>query len=433
MDAALLRRGCGRRPRRRRGRRGWSCRLGGARREGGAEQRAEHQATVRAAVDAAVDTVVKVAGERLGAQADAGWRELATRQHAFEQQVGELRGSMVDQLALRNAAVEQHMGDVPGRAVAGRRAGGQPAARAGRAAGPGRDAPQRDGGGQRPPGRHHPVAAPGPGQPAPGASGASAWPTTCCGPPAWSRASATASSRPPRRAPCPTSPSCCPATVLHMDVKFPVDNYLRYLEATSERERDQHAIAFVRDVQARARAVEPRLHRPRRHPRRGAAVHPQRGGLRSPTSTTRPARRGPAAEGGAVLAQHALLGARRHPAGGRADPPAAHFRRDPGLLGRVRAAVEQVLRCARQGGAQPRHRAPQLGRPVGHPAPPARAELDRVGEPAPGELGRDGGPGHEADVAIEASHTGVAGDAEARRQATGEILPLPWPPASAAG
>jgi hypothetical protein len=49
------------------------------------------------------------------------------------------------------------------------------------------------------------------------------------------------------------------------------------------------------------------------------------------------------------------------------------------------------------------------------------------------ELGRDGGPGHEADVAIEAGHTGVAGDAEARRRATGEILPLPRPPASAAG
>jgi hypothetical protein len=37
------------------------------------------------------------------------------------------------------------------------------------------------------------------------------------------------------------------------------------------------------------------------------------------------------------------------------------------------------------------------------------------------------------DVAIEAGHTGVAGDAEARRRATGEILPLPRPPASAAG
>src|ERR671916_1677776 len=73
---------------------------------------AEHQATVRAAVDAAVDTVVKVAGERLGAQSDARSRELASRQQAFVQQVGELRGTMAEQMAVRNAAVEQHMGDV---------------------------------------------------------------------------------------------------------------------------------------------------------------------------------------------------------------------------------------------------------------------------------------------------------------------------------
>ncbi len=60
------------------------------------EQRraAEHQATVRAAVDAAVDTVVKVAGERLGAQAEAGSRELAARQHSFDQRVGQLSGAL---------------------------------------------------------------------------------------------------------------------------------------------------------------------------------------------------------------------------------------------------------------------------------------------------------------------------------------------------
>jgi DNA recombination protein RmuC len=48
--------------------------------------------------------------------------------------------------------------------------------------------------------------------------------------------------------------------VLHMDVKFPVDNYLRYLEASSERERDQHAIAFVRDVRARVRELSGRVY-----------------------------------------------------------------------------------------------------------------------------------------------------------------------------
>jgi len=73
---------------------------------------AGHEATVRAAVDAAVDTVIKVAGERLGAQAEAGSRELASRSAAFEQRVGELRGTVADELAVRNAAVEAHMGDV---------------------------------------------------------------------------------------------------------------------------------------------------------------------------------------------------------------------------------------------------------------------------------------------------------------------------------
>ena len=48
--------------------------------------------------------------------------------------------------------------------------------------------------------------------------------------------------------------------VLHMDVKFPVDNYLRYLEAHSDRERDQHAIAFVRDVRARVRELSGRVY-----------------------------------------------------------------------------------------------------------------------------------------------------------------------------
>ncbi len=78
------------------------------------EQRraAEHQATVRAAVDAAVDTVVKVAGDRLGAQSEAGSRDLAARQHTFEQRVGQLSGALTDQMALRSATVEQHMGDV---------------------------------------------------------------------------------------------------------------------------------------------------------------------------------------------------------------------------------------------------------------------------------------------------------------------------------
>ncbi len=43
--------------------------------------------------------------------------------------------------------------------------------------------------------------------------------------------------------------------VLHMDVKFPIDNYLRHLDAGSELEADQAAKAFVRDVKQRVKEL----------------------------------------------------------------------------------------------------------------------------------------------------------------------------------
>lgn len=46
--------------------------------------------------------------------------------------------------------------------------------------------------------------------------------------------------------------------VLHMDVKFPVDNYLRHLEAGTDAERDQHAKAFLRDVRGRVKELSSR-------------------------------------------------------------------------------------------------------------------------------------------------------------------------------
>ena len=42
---------------------------------------------------------------------------------------------------------------------------------------------------------------------------------------------------------------------LHMDVKFPVDNYLRYLDATTDTERDRYRIQFLRDVRARVKEL----------------------------------------------------------------------------------------------------------------------------------------------------------------------------------
>jgi DNA recombination protein RmuC len=46
--------------------------------------------------------------------------------------------------------------------------------------------------------------------------------------------------------------------VLHMDVKFPVDNYLRHLEATTDPERDATAKAFLRDVRSRVKELSTR-------------------------------------------------------------------------------------------------------------------------------------------------------------------------------
>ena len=45
---------------------------------------------------------------------------------------------------------------------------------------------------------------------------------------------------------------------LHMDVKFPVDNYLRHLEADTDAERELHAKAFLRDVRGRVKELSTR-------------------------------------------------------------------------------------------------------------------------------------------------------------------------------
>lgn len=222
---------------------------------------AAHEATLRAAVDAAVDTVVKVAGERLGAQAEAGSRELASRQRAFEQQVGDLRGSMAEQMALRNAAVERHMGDVRaelarvtelvatlqreraeqhGRvesrlsemaAVSARLADTTQSLRQALA-----NPKARGQWGER--------MADDVLRAAGLVEGIS-----------YRKQSATAAGT------VPDFTFFLPGgRVLHMDVKFPVDNYLRYLEASTDDERARYAVAFVRDVRARVRELSGRVY-----------------------------------------------------------------------------------------------------------------------------------------------------------------------------
>ncbi len=46
--------------------------------------------------------------------------------------------------------------------------------------------------------------------------------------------------------------------VMHMDVKFPLDNYVRFLEAGSDIERKQHRDQFLRDVRDRVRELTTR-------------------------------------------------------------------------------------------------------------------------------------------------------------------------------
>jgi DNA recombination protein RmuC len=232
-----------------------------AQREAAMRAAAEREATVRAAVDAAVDTVVKVAGERLGAQADAGARELAARSATFEQQVGELRGRVADELSLRNAAVEAHMGDVRAEL-----------ARVAELVG----TLQRDRAEQA--GRVETRLAEVAATSARLADTTQSLRQALANPQArgqwgermaddvlraaglvegisYRKQSATAAGT------VPDFTFLLPGgRVLHMDVKFPVDNYLRYLEAVSDRERDQHAIAFVRDVRARVRELSGRVY-----------------------------------------------------------------------------------------------------------------------------------------------------------------------------
>lgn len=46
--------------------------------------------------------------------------------------------------------------------------------------------------------------------------------------------------------------------LLHLDVKFPVDNYLRYLEAATEAERSAFRTSFLRDVRQRVKELSTR-------------------------------------------------------------------------------------------------------------------------------------------------------------------------------
>jgi DNA recombination protein RmuC len=219
---------------------------------------AEREAVVRAAVD----TVVAVAGERLGAQADAGSRELQARQRAFEERVGQLQGVLADQMTLRNAAVEQRMGDVRG----------ELAKVAELVAGLQRERAEQQG---RVETRLAEVAAVS----AKLADTTQSLRQALASPQArgqWGermaddvlRAAGLVEGMSYRKQSRIAGAGTVPdfsfllpgGRVLHMDVKFPIDNYLRYLEASTDGERDRYRTAFVRDVRARVKELAGRVY-----------------------------------------------------------------------------------------------------------------------------------------------------------------------------
>jgi DNA recombination protein RmuC len=217
----------------------------------------EREAIVRAAVD----TVVAVAGERLGAQADAGSRELQARREQFDERVGELRGAVSDELALRNAAVEERMGEVRG----------ELARVAALVTGLQRERAEQQG---RVETRLAEVATTS----ARLADTTQSLREALANPRArgqWGERMADDVLRAAGlvegisyRKQTATAVGTVPdftfllpgGRVLHMDVKFPVDNYLRYLDATTDAERDRYRIAFVRDVRARVRELSGRVY-----------------------------------------------------------------------------------------------------------------------------------------------------------------------------
>jgi DNA recombination protein RmuC len=224
--------------------------------------RSDAGADREAMVRAAVETVVAVAGERLGAHADAGARELEARQRSFEQRVGEMRGRVAEEIGLRNAAVEQRMGDVRS----------ELAKVAELVACLQRERAEQQG---RVESRLAEVAAVG----ARLADTTQSLRQALASPQArgqWGERMADdvlraaglveginyrKQSRISGAGTVPDFTFMLPGgRVLHMDVKFPIDNYLRYLEAPTDGERHRHRVAFVRDVRARVKELSGRLY-----------------------------------------------------------------------------------------------------------------------------------------------------------------------------
>ena len=225
--------------------------------------------------------------------------------------------------------------------------------------------------------------------PRPGASGASAWPTTSCGPPGSSRASTTPSSSTLPDGTRPDVTFLLPDDrLLHMDVKFPLAGYLRWCEAATDAERaDGRSPASCATSAHRVKELARPGYADERTLRLRAAVHPQRGGLRlHPRPRPRPGRRGPRPQ--VVLCSpftlFAVLGVIRQAADAMALQRGADEVLDAPR--RLHQAVGPVHRAARRPGQQPADGAQHLRAAQRAPPPPARAPArpGRGRPPAPG-------------------------------------------------
>ena len=162
---------------------------------------------------------------------------------------------------------------------------------------------------------------------------------------------------------------------LNMDVKFPLSNYLRYLDAGSDVERQDALKAFTRDVRSRVREVTDREYI---DPANGtvdcvlllipneqvhAFIHANASALVDEAMAQRVILCSP-------IGLIGVLAVIRQAADSFAFQQAA--RECPRTAGGVRQAVGQVPRRPPQAGREARRRRPRVRRPARHPPPPDR-------------------------------------------------------------
>jgi DNA recombination protein RmuC len=195
-----------------------------------AAARRQRDATVRAAVD----TVLAVAGERLDAHAGAGTRELDVRSQAIARQLSDMRGELgrVTELVgvLQRERAEQH-----GQLVRGLEQASQATGRLAETAQHLREA----------------LASP---------KARGQWGERMADDVLRTAGFVEGINYRKQRAVAggtvPDFTFLLPdGLVVHMDVKFPVDNYLRFLEAASDTDRDACRTAFLRDVRNRVKEL----------------------------------------------------------------------------------------------------------------------------------------------------------------------------------